>query len=472
MIFNYNTFESHFRGSRAELKSKLSVYLPIVKKLAVTDNDICLDIACGKGEWLELLREIGISAMGVDHNADQIEVCHTFKLDAEQHDLLDFLEKTPASYYRLVTGFHIFEHLPFEQQHQLLEEVYRVLMPGGALILETPNPENTIVGTCNFYLDPTHKRPVPPLLMQYLAAETHYASPTILRVNRSTAGNPLRLMPEDMPEAVYFNQLAELVSNTLMQAPDYALVAFKYPAPNDELLAVVTTLVGNSLPAADCNGNMQHDLAIDTISDPLITSQINDLQQKVADSQLELIDLQLRLQHRDHDLERCNRELEEERNLHAETRAQLQNDIQRTNCLEQQLQQTEKELKSVTGTLNAAREENEQNFLLLRQQEEELTIAYRDIEQLEKEHQTTISLLLEKEKELKSIYRTAAGKFVLLYKKFRKKPKPTTPVAPFQQNALLTSSDNNVIPSSVVETFNRLCAARNRADSTSKEERR
>jgi O-antigen chain-terminating methyltransferase len=40
-------------------------------------------------------------------------------------------------------------------------------MPGGLLILETPNPENLVVGACTFWYDPTHIRPLPPAMMRF-----------------------------------------------------------------------------------------------------------------------------------------------------------------------------------------------------------------------------------------------------------------------------------------------------------------
>ena len=68
-----------------------------------------------------------------------------------------------------MTGFHFLEHLPFETVIKVLDETVRVLQPGGAAIFETPNPENVRVGSYTFYLDPTHRNPLPSAIVAYIA---------------------------------------------------------------------------------------------------------------------------------------------------------------------------------------------------------------------------------------------------------------------------------------------------------------
>jgi O-antigen chain-terminating methyltransferase len=127
-----------------------------------------LDLGCGRGEWLELLKEEGYMALGVDTNQVLIERCHARGLEVVESDALSYLRGLPDNSFCAVTGFHIIEHLQIEVLMNLLDEIVRVVHPGGVVIFETPNPENVIVGSNFFYFDPTHRNPLPSLLMKFL----------------------------------------------------------------------------------------------------------------------------------------------------------------------------------------------------------------------------------------------------------------------------------------------------------------
>jgi O-antigen chain-terminating methyltransferase len=241
--FDYTAFEEHFRGDSQSIRQKLSVYLPLVRQLKLDDSRSALDIACGRGEWIQLLTENRIPASGIDINADSLAICRQQGLDVKESDLFDYLEQHPDERYGLVTGFHIIEHLSLEQQQELLRIVHDRLAPGGMMILETPNPENTTVGACDFYIDPTHTRPVPPPLLEYFAAQAGFACYRILRVNRSAIGVNLPALPNDIPGAGHYNRLAGLLLSRVFQAPDYALVAFREAAPNGNLLQELEKIV-------------------------------------------------------------------------------------------------------------------------------------------------------------------------------------------------------------------------------------
>ena len=89
-------------------------------------------------------------------------------LEIAEEDALSYLRNIPDMAVGAVTGFHIIEHLPFDVLLALLDETHRVLKPGGLAIFETPNPQNVMVGSCSFYLDPTHRNPIPAGLMQFV----------------------------------------------------------------------------------------------------------------------------------------------------------------------------------------------------------------------------------------------------------------------------------------------------------------
>jgi len=165
----YAAFEERFRGSREEILNKLKVYLPLLEEAKVgTPEYPVLDVGCGRGEWLELLRKSGYTARGVDSNWIQVDFCEARGLEVVEGDVVSYLQNLPDLSLGIVSGFHLIEHLPFPVLTKFLNEAVRVLKPGGLAIFETPNPKNIVVSACNFYSDPTHLNPVFPETIQFL----------------------------------------------------------------------------------------------------------------------------------------------------------------------------------------------------------------------------------------------------------------------------------------------------------------
>ena len=157
----YRALEERFRENRELIKSSLRVYLPFIEPLAKVYKDAAaIDLGCGRGEWLELLTAAGFQAHGVDLDDGMLEACRERGLNVQTQDVIIALKALPDASHAIVSGFHIVEHIPFSDLQILVQEALRVLQPGGLLIMETPNPENILVGTTNFYLDPTHQRPI------------------------------------------------------------------------------------------------------------------------------------------------------------------------------------------------------------------------------------------------------------------------------------------------------------------------
>ncbi len=182
----YKAFEDRFRGSREEIKRRLLVYLPFIRPLLnyYQDSQV-VDLGCGRGEWLEVLAEQGCNALGVDLDEAMLSVCAELNLPACKHDAIAYLENLPDASKVVISGFHIAEHLPFEDLKNLVDQSLRALKPGGLLILETPNPENLVVGSSSFYLDPTHERPIPPPLLSFLPEYSGFERVKILRLQES-----------------------------------------------------------------------------------------------------------------------------------------------------------------------------------------------------------------------------------------------------------------------------------------------
>ena len=166
----FAAFDEQFRGTRAAIKERFRMYLPPLKgaKLGTDDTPI-VDLGCGRGEWLELLQEEGLQAKGVDRNRALMEECRQYGLEVVENDIVSYLCGLPDGCLGGVTGFHIVEHLSFDVVLTLVDEVVRVLRPGGVAIFETPNPQNVLVSTHEFYIDPTHRNPLPSALMKFVA---------------------------------------------------------------------------------------------------------------------------------------------------------------------------------------------------------------------------------------------------------------------------------------------------------------
>jgi len=164
----YAEIEDNFRGSRDEIKQRFTFYLPYIESLVKTEDRPIVDLGCGRGEWLELLNEAGFRAFGVERNSVFLDRCRELGLDVRESDALTCLRGLPDDSLSAVTGFHIIEHLQIDVLIGLLDEIVRVLHPGGVVIFETPNPDNVLVGSNYFYFDPTHRNPLPSLLMKLL----------------------------------------------------------------------------------------------------------------------------------------------------------------------------------------------------------------------------------------------------------------------------------------------------------------
>jgi len=195
----YRDFEAKFRENRSTISDRLRVYLPFVRPLVAEGN--ALDLGCGRGEWLELLAEAGMNAHGVDLDDGMLDEALKRGLSVERKDALEALRTTPDGTQAIVSMFHLAEHLPFDVLRALFTEAARVLRPGGVLIVETPNPENLVVGLINFHLDATHVRPIPPILMSFLADYSGFARNTTLRLQgktpcSETAGDLMSLLTD------------------------------------------------------------------------------------------------------------------------------------------------------------------------------------------------------------------------------------------------------------------------------------
>ena len=213
----YVAFEDRFRGSREEILDRQKLYLPYLAESKLDkENSLILDIGCGRGEWLELLQNTGYKAKGIDLNRVMVEQCCARNLDAIEGNAIAYIKSLPDTSLGAITGFHMIEHIPFEALIELFDEALRVLHSGGLVIFETPNPSNILVGSCNFYLDPTHRNPLPSEMIGFVAESRGLKSVEILNINPVL--DEEQLQKSDLPKPLdrYF-----------YGAQDYAIIGYK-----------------------------------------------------------------------------------------------------------------------------------------------------------------------------------------------------------------------------------------------------
>ena len=180
----YKSFEDKFRGDKSEIKKRLLAYEPFLQILKQNDEKpAAVDLGCGRGEWLEILKQNGFAARGCDVSEEMLKECEKNALEAKNQGAIEFLSELEDSSLALVSAFQLVEHLEFSELCELIKQARRVLKDGGILLLETPNPENLRVATLTFYLDVTHVKPIPPMLLEYLCEFEGFNNTFMMRLN-------------------------------------------------------------------------------------------------------------------------------------------------------------------------------------------------------------------------------------------------------------------------------------------------
>jgi SAM-dependent methyltransferase len=220
----YSDFENYFRGSRDLVRERCVPYLQLVKSFSTGANPApIVDIGCGRGEWLELLRDHEFIAKGFDLNSVFIEQCKSFGLNVELEDGVVGLSKIDRDSLGAVTSMHLVEHLSTEKMIALIDQANRTLRSGGLLLLETPNPENVRVASCGFYTDLTHRNPIPPDALKWLVHARGFRDVRIERLTHARDNTWPPQVDAGLPGAHTINAMNVAFS----AAPDYAVIAYK-----------------------------------------------------------------------------------------------------------------------------------------------------------------------------------------------------------------------------------------------------
>ena len=221
---DYFAFESRMRGSTAEVREKQRAYLEDFRECAPV-----LDIGCGRGEFLQLLRDAGIEAQGIDVDPDMVAFCVGEGLDVAQHDAVSYLEGLSDGALGGIFCAHVLEHLPTPSLVRILELAHAKLRPGGLFAAETPNPR-TLVALSTFAADLSHVRPLHPDTLAHLARHAGFAQVETRYLNAPPAEG--RLRPVVLPDDPSLNEAraslqanVDLLNEVVFGPQDFAVLA-------------------------------------------------------------------------------------------------------------------------------------------------------------------------------------------------------------------------------------------------------
>ena len=225
---NFFVFEEKFRGAREDIKERQLKFLEYSKGCKNV-----LDIGCGRGEFLEILKENGINAKGIDINEDMVGYCQSKGLNVEKADVIEYLEKTEDKSLDSIFLDQVVEHLEPKYLIKLLELCYKKLKFGYYIVIETVNPLS-LTSFANFYLDLAHKKPIHPETLKFLSESAGFREmevkffspiPDEYKLKKVEIGEDIEEKERGMIEIYNYN--IEKLNETLYGAQDYAVIGKK-----------------------------------------------------------------------------------------------------------------------------------------------------------------------------------------------------------------------------------------------------
>lgn len=225
---SYLELERRYRGAEDEIADRIAAYLPHLE-----GRSPILDLGCGRGEALKLFAAHGLTARGVDGSRAMVERCCGQGLQVEEGDLFAHLAAVDEGSLGAVVSFHVIEHLPPDSLERLVRLAWRALRAGGMLILETPSPLSVVMAARNFWVDPTHLRPVHPASLEVWFREAGFEP--VHRMDLHPFPDDERLPEIDLSSftgeqqalADDVNRLRDRLDDLLFGSRDFAMLGVK-----------------------------------------------------------------------------------------------------------------------------------------------------------------------------------------------------------------------------------------------------
>ncbi|MBP5492306.1 MAG: class I SAM-dependent methyltransferase [Clostridiales bacterium] len=222
-VVDYDQFEGYFRGDEASIRVRQEEYIPYLK-----EKKEVIDLGCGRGEFLELLRDYGLHGIGVETYTKFYEECRAKGMDVRKMDALEYMQSLPAESVDAVVGFQLIEHLKPAYLLNLCKTCYEKLEKDGVVIFETPNPTCLSTYTNAFYMDMTHEKPVHPKTMKFIMETAGFTDVTILYTKQSRIPYSLPLLADgEVANTKEVNDGIYLLSELIWGSQDYAVIAKK-----------------------------------------------------------------------------------------------------------------------------------------------------------------------------------------------------------------------------------------------------
>jgi O-antigen chain-terminating methyltransferase len=219
---NYEEFEKEFRGSSQEVKNRVKRYLEWF-----SPDQKVLDLGCGRGDWLEVLGNYGVNAIGIDLDFRSVKSCQDKGLNAMHSDMFEYLENSEDESFDGITSLQVIEHIEPVRLFELVGLCHQKLRKGGVLVLETPNPTVLYTMLVNFYVDPTHIRPVHPNWLKFVLESVGFSDVYIDYPEysvQSQYAQPHIMVTENQEDA---NRRVDALNSFLFGPTDYAIIAHK-----------------------------------------------------------------------------------------------------------------------------------------------------------------------------------------------------------------------------------------------------
>lgn len=204
-------FADTFRGREEDIRARQQRH---AERFQGTEGEI-LDLGCGRGEFLESARDLGLTARGIELSAECVALCRAKGLAAERADIFAYLDETPDRSLGGIFCAQVVEHLQPAQVPALIQKMSAKVRQGGLVMIETPNPECLAIFATHFYIDPTHTRPVPPVLLRFYLEEAGFGRIEVEKLAPAAESIPA------------LNQLPPGVVEALFSGLDYAVFARK-----------------------------------------------------------------------------------------------------------------------------------------------------------------------------------------------------------------------------------------------------
>ena len=221
--YKYVEFENQFRGSQDTIRARLESYVPYFDGA----RDV-LDVGCGRGEFLDLLKSRGVPARGLDLNHEMVEVCRARGLDVAEGDAVSYLAALPDGSLGGLFAAQVVEHLKPEYLLRFLEVAHHKLRPGSPIVLETLNPACWVAFFESYIRDITHVWPLHPETLRFLVLASGFSSARIEYRSAIPPQDRLQRIAEqegvsaDLAET--FNVNVEKLNARMFTYMDYAIV--------------------------------------------------------------------------------------------------------------------------------------------------------------------------------------------------------------------------------------------------------